>query len=544
VAGFLALALVAGACGGKDPKDAKRGDTPKGETGLEAAGDPVRGGRIVYGLEAETSGGWCLPEATLAPSGNIIRMALYDTLTAINEDAEAKPYLATSVEPDPTFTDWTIVLRDGVVFHDGTKLDATVVKNNLSAYLGQYPPRRPDLFPLVFANIDTVTIVDPKTVKITTKKPWVALPTYLATIGIMGQAQLDDAENCSRNMIGTGPFKLSEWKPDQQLVAQKNPDYWQIAPDGEPYPYADAIEFRPIVDAQQRMNAIETGEVNVMASSEPTDIHGPLTDLADSGDVNLLVANDHAEVNYLMLNSGKAPFNDERMRRAAAMGIDRDEFNELVNEGFSTVADQPFPEGDLGYVDDPGYPEFDVDAAKALVAEYVADGNEPKLTISSAAEPRIQARAEVIQNQLNEIGFDVSIRSVDEATLINEAIGGDYQANIWSQHAGGEPDAQYIWWHTEQPTNFARIDDPEIDAALDEGRGEADPAKRKEIYERLSPRFAEKAWNVWLAYSEWGIALAPEVHGVLNADLPDDGGKVFTGVAGGHPTHGMWVDKD
>ena len=154
----------------------------------------------------------------------------------------------------------------------------------------------------------------------------------------------------------------------------------------------------------------------------------------------------------------------------------------------------------------------------------------------------ILARAEVLQNQLKKVGIVVNVRSVDETTLINEAIGGTYQANIWSHHSGGEPDAQYVWWHgVPNPTNFARIDDPEIDAALDLGRIETDPVQRRQIYEDLSRRFAEKVWNVWLTYTEWGIALAPHVHGVLNADLPDGGGPVFTGVALGHPVHGMWI---
>jgi peptide/nickel transport system substrate-binding protein len=546
IAGLLVLALVAGSCGGeKATDDPRTDDNPSGERGLDDAGDPVRGGRIVYGIEAETSGGWCLPEAQLAPSGNLIRTALYDSLTAINEDAQAKPYLARSVVSDETFTEWTIGLREGVTFHDGSELDASVVKNNLDAYLGRYPPRTPDLFPIVFANIDTVTVTDPLTVQVTTKTPWVALPTYLATIGIIGQTQLDDDENCHRNLIGTGPFELAEWTPDQKLLAQRNPDYWQIAPDGQPYPYADAIEFRPIVDAQQRINAIETGEVNVMASQEPDDIHGALAALSEAGIVNLLVVDDHAEVGYLMLNSGKPPFDDERMRRAVAQGIDREGFNDLTNGESSIVADQPFPEGDLGYVDDPGFPGYDPEAAKALVEQYVADGNDPSLTISAASEPKLLARAEVLQNQLRKIGLEVNIHSVDEATLINEAIGGTFQANLWSQHAGGEPDAQYIWWHGQpNPTNFARIEDPEIDAALEQGRGEPDPAKRKAIYEGLSRRFAEKVWNVWLNYSEWGIALSPQVHGVLSADLPDDGGPVFTGVAAGHPVHGMWITPD
>jgi ABC-type transport system substrate-binding protein len=360
----------------------------------------------------------------------------------------------------------------------------------------------------------------------------------------MARTQLDDTETCASNLIGTGPFELSEWLVNRRLVAQRNPNYWQIAPDGDPYPYADAIEFRPIVEAQQRINAIETQEVNVMASSEPYDIHATLTALADNGVVNLLVANEHPEVGYLLLNSGKPPFDDERMRRALAHGIDREEFNDLINGGFSTIADQPFPVGDPGYLEDPGFPDHDVEEAKRLVAEYTAEGKSAAFTISAASEPTVLARAEVLSTQLSDLGIEVNIRSVDEATLINEAIGGDFQASVWSHHAGGEPDAQYVWWYSPpNPTNFARIDDPEIDRALDEGRSEPDLAKRRQIYERISRRFAEKVWNIWLVYSEWGIALAPQVHGVQDPELPDDGGPVFTGVAAGHPVHGMWIDN-
>jgi len=541
---LAALCVLAGACG-NDPGQQHAGLSAESlttESGLKEAGSPIRGGRIVYGMEAETTGGWCLPEAELAPSGNLVRMALYDSLTAFNEKTEVKPYLAKSVVPDDTYSRWTIVLREGVKFHDGTLLDATVVKNNLDAYLGRYPARTPDLFPIVLANVDTVKVKDELTLEVTTKIPWIAFPSYLTNLGIMGQDQLDDEENCHRNMIGTGPFELAEWIPNQKLLAQRNPDYWQIAPDGKRYPYADAIEFRPIVDTQQRINAIESREINVMATSEPQDIHGTLTAMAEAGDINFLIANDHSEVGYLMLNSGKAPFDDERMRRAVAQGIDREAYNGIINGGFSEIADQPFPQGDMGYVEDPGFPKHDVAAAKALVKDYIADGNSPEFTISAASEPTVLARAEVIQSQMRMLGIEVKIHSVDETTLINEAIGGTYQANIWSHHSGGEPDAQYVWWHgVPNPTNFARIDDPEIDAALDQGRIETDPVKRRQIYEGLSRRFAEKVWNVWLTYTEWGIALSPHVHGVLNADLPDGGGPVFTGVALGHPVHGMWI---
>jgi peptide/nickel transport system substrate-binding protein len=543
-AGFAVLSLLAVACGAdeKAQKSAPPEDIVTEESGLAEAGQPVRGGRIVYGVEAETSGGFCLPEATLATSGHLIRTAIYDSLTTINDDAEAKPYLAESVGHDAGYKTWTIVLRDGVTFHDGTKLDATVVKNNLDAYLGRRPPRVPTLFPIVLANVDTVTVEDRRTVIVTTKLPWVSFASYLSPIGIMAQSQLDDADDCDTKMVGTGPFKLASWVQDQELLTQRNPDYWQLAPDGQPYPYADALAFRPITDAQQRINALEAGEINAMMASAPTDLYGSLTDLKDGGDINLLISDDHAEVTHLLLNSSKPPFNDETFRRAVAMGVDRETYGALLDNGFSTVAEQPFPKGDMGYVDDSGYPGFDPAASTKLVQEYVAGGGDASFTLSVSSEPLIVARGEVLQRQLAKVGISVKLSSADQATQINEAVAGTFQAVIWRNHPGGEPDGQYVWWHGQgNPINLGRFVDPEMDALLEAGRGEADPAKRREIYENVSRRFGEKVWNIWLTYVEWGVAMSPDVHGLLSVELPDGGGTPFKGLASGHPTLGMWI---
>jgi peptide/nickel transport system substrate-binding protein len=547
VAGFAALALLASACGDEGAEPTTKEDVKAGineESGLAEAGKPVRGGRIVYGIEAESSGGWCLPESQLAASGNLIAGALYDTLTRLDDNSNAKPFLAKSVDANDEHTEFTIVLRAGVTFHDGSDLDAAVVKNNIDALLGRYPPRKPSLWPLILANVDTVTVEDDLTVVVTTKTPWVLFPNYLAALGIMGQAQLDDEDSCDTNLIGTGPFELAEWVPDQQLLAQRNDDYWLIAPDGKPYPYADAVEFRPISEAISRINALEAGEVNVIHATDPADIYGTLTDLRNEGTVNLLASDRHAEVGYVMLNNSKAPFNDERMRRALAMAVDREADNDLLNDGQGIIADQPFPPGDPGYVEDLDFPDHDPEAAKALVAEYEAEGNSATFTLNASAEPTILARAQVVQNHMKKIGVDVTIHSVDQATLISEAIAGSFQAVLWRQHAGGNPDGQYIWWHgPPNPTNFARIDDDVIDKALEDGRVEPDPEKRRELYEGISRRFAEKVYNVWATYSVWGIAMSPNVHGVHNMDLPEDGGEVFTGLAAGHPLHGMWISN-
>jgi peptide/nickel transport system substrate-binding protein len=544
IGGVVVLVLLAVACGGSpDAKEKRDVRAEKGESGLSAAGDPKRGGRLVYAVEAESSGGYCLPEAQLAPSGILVRQALYDTLTVVNSEGKTVPHLAKSITPNETYDEWTFVARDGVKFHDGSKWDGTVLKNNLDAWRGKYPPRRPRLTVFVLANIDTIEVTDPMTVVVKTKVPWVSFPTTLTVMGMMAQDQLEDEETCHTNMIGTGPFKLARWQQDQELLAQRNPDYWQIAPDGKPYPYLDAVEFRPITDSVQRINALEAGEVNAMMTSEPIDIIGPLADLREEGIINMLVSEEHSDVNVLMLNNGKPPFDDIRMRKAVAMGIDREKYNELTNGGFPTIADQPFPPGDPGYVDDPGFPDFDPKAAKALVDEYRAGGGDPSFIITARSDPHVSARAEVIQNQLSEIGIEIRIQSSDQAAIIDQLVGGTYQAVMARYFPGGEPDEHYPLWSSkdDNPVNFNKIKSPVIDEALEQGRGERDPAKRREIYERISRDFAENVWNIWLNYTPWAVSLSKDVHGIYAYEYPDGNGRPSISLSRGHSIQGMWI---
>ena len=544
--GVVAVLLLA-ACGqdangGPDKRDSTRSE--KGESGLATAGKPVRGGRLVYALEGESSGGYCLPEAQLALSGIMVRTALYDTLTVINREGETVPSLAKSITPNDTYDEWTIVLRDGVKFHDGTDLDAAVVKNNIDAWRGQYPARHPQLSIFTLSNVDTVTATDRMTVVVTTKVPWVAFKTPWVIMGIMAQAQLDDEETCNSNMIGTGPFKLASWKPEQELVAQRNPEYWQVAPDGQPYPYLDAIAFRPISDSAQRINALEAGEVDAMMTSEPTDIAGPLTDFRDEGSINMLVSEQHAEVKYVLLNNSKPPFDDLKMRRAVALGLDREAFNDLTNDGFPTIADQPFPPGDPGYLEDNGFPDHDPAQAKALVDEYRAGGGDPSFTLSFDFDSKVTARGAVIQNQLKEVGIDVRLQAADEGTIINQLIGGTYDAALARYFSGGEPDEYYLFWYgkVDSPMNFNRVKSPVIDAAMEQARSEPDPDKRREAYERISLDFAENVWDVWLNYAPWAVALSNDVHGIYSVEYPDGHGVPAVSLSRGHPLHGLWME--
>ena len=536
----LALALVAAACGGGGDDGGDGGSA----SGDGEAGEPTPGGRVVYGLEAETTDGWCLPEAQLAISGIMVTDAIYDTLTRPNADGEAEPWLAETVESNDDYTEWTIGLREGVTFHDGTDLTAEVVKNNLDAYRGAYPTRSPLLFTFVFDNVAAVDVVDPLTVRVTMNEPWVSFDSYLYSsgrLGMMAQAQLDDTESCAENLIGTGPFVLEDWTPNQSLTASKNPDYWATDAAGNQLPYLDEIEFRPIVESAQRLNALQSGEVSAMHASDP-EMVDELRSLDEEGTVTNVESVEFGEVSYTMLNASKPPFDNILARQALAYAFEFDEYNEIIGRGILTRASGPFAPGNIGHLEDTDYPQYDPERAEELVAQYEEEtGEELSFSYTTTQAESTVAAGQVIKEQLGEIGVDMEIVTVDQSTQIDTAISGDFQAIGWRNHPGGDPDQQYVWWESSYPTNFGRINDPEIDDLLNQGRVTPDADERQEIYETLNRRFAEQVWNLWAYYTLWSVGTAPNVHGVPGEGPTSE--EPFPGLATGHLVSYMWVEE-
>jgi peptide/nickel transport system substrate-binding protein len=144
-----------------------------------------------------------------------------------------------------------------------------------------------------------------------------------------------------------------------------------------------------------------------------------------------------------------------------------------------------------------------------------------------------------VKEQQAKAGIEVSIRTVDQATLVNEVLAGNFQGAGFRNHPGGDPDTQYVWWHSGSPVNFGRINDPEIDRLLDEGRGEPDPAKRVRIYQDLTRRFASELYNLWSWYTYWAVGYQTDVKGVAGPPLPDGGGKPFSLFGGVIPVLGL-----
>jgi peptide/nickel transport system substrate-binding protein len=360
---------------------------------------------------------------------------------------------------------------------------------------------------------------------------------------MMAQSQLDDTKSCADKLVGTGPFMLDDWVPNQKLVAKKNPNYWAKDAEGRQLPYLDEVEFRPIVEVDQRVNALESGDIQAMHTSDPSTI-ADLRNTADSGDINLTESTDFGEVTYIMMNSSKAPFDNVKARQAMAYAFNFDDYNAVRGKGILTKASGPFAPGNVGNldIDQTGFPQFDLDKAKQLVKEYEDETGKPlKFAYSTVQAASTIADAQFLKDQAEKAGMQVDITTIDQSSLIDTAIQGDFQAVGWRNHPGGDPDEQYVWWESQSPVNFGRIKDPEIDKLLNEGRTSTDQAARKTIYEDLNKRFGEEVYNLWNYYTPWSVATAKNVHGVLGEG--PTAAKPFPGLAVGNPVMYMWIDQ-
>jgi len=547
--------MVAAACSSK-----KSGGGATTSAGEQDNTKPVMGGSVVYAQEAEDAGGLCLPEAQLDISGINYARTIYDTLTAPNDKGDFVPFLAKSVDHNADFTEWTIGLREGIKFHDGTTLDAQVVKNNLDAYRGTYPARHPILFSLVFGPyVKSVDVVDPLTVKVTVAQPWPAFPSYLwssGRLGIMAQAQLD-SQDCAKQLIGTGPFKLREWVVNDHFTADRNPDYWQKDKDGNQLPYLDSITFKPVPDGQQRLNGLTSGQFQLIHTSSSID-QEQLRALAQQGKITNTESDKFAEVSHLMLctvqdPAGKicpgTPFWNEHARRAVALALDRETLIHVRGKDIPQIASGPFAPGAIGYLADAGFPKFNLDEAKKEVAAYKADtGKDLEFTYGGTPDPEGVETQNFIKAMFEAAGMKVSTYTVEQTQYINVAVQRNFQMYGWRNFPGSDPDSLFVWWHCNNAppapcdnlVNFGGFNDPVINSDLEKGRVETDPAKRQAIYEDLNRQFSKQLYDIWTNWTVWAVATQTNVHGIFGPDLPD-GSKPNPGLATGHSMAGLFV---
>ncbi len=447
------------------------------------------------------------PAAVTAVNDFRILRNVYDGLVRYASGTlEVEPALATDWEISEDGTVYTFTLREGVTFHDGSPFDAEAVVFNFERMLNDdHPYHDTGPFPLAFffSAVETVEAVDDMTVRFTLNAPYapflsnLAYPTGLI---VSPQAVMDQGAEFGRNPSGTGPFRFVEWRSNEAVVIEANPDYWDGAPELE------AVVFRPITDANTRVAEMLSGGIDLMVEVPPV----ALSEF--QGDAFNIVEQAGPHLWFLILNMREGPFTDQLVRQAANYAINKTALVEEVLEGTAEVAAGPTPPAFAwAYNEDLEPYPYDPDRARDLLAEaglenpsitfYVTEGG------SGMLDPVAMGTA--IQADLEAVGFDVTIETYEWNTFLGRVNPG----------LEGEADMAEMAWMTNDPDtlpylalrtdafpdaggfNSGYYSNPEVDALLEEARTATSQERRAELYREMQAIVQEDA--PWVFVANW-----------------------------------------
>ncbi len=541
----LAVGLLAAACGSSSPGSSSSA-SPDGTVSrankdiVESTEKPKLGGKLVYALNSETNG-WNPATNQWAPPGLIVSRAVFDTITAYDDQSQIKPFLAESFSSNADFTEWTFKLRPGIKLHNGKPANADVVVRN-QTYLSKSPITGPAY---KYSGVTAITKKDDLTFSVTLSRGSSVYPIAFATqLGVVADPDWLES-NDSLKPIGTGPFVMDNWEIGNKLRVKKNPDYWRVDGNGVRMPYLDSVEFRMIPDNEARGKALQAKDVDVIqtfAGQQVVDFQelgGGLQIFSD--------AKGESRENMVMLNTMVKPFDDPDARMALAYATDKKTYSEVVTGGFNEVANGPVSPSSPWYTP-VEYPQYDPAKARDLVEKVKArNGGSFSFTLQGIAEPETQQGAQVLLSQWQAVGIDAKADLQEGAKVIIGVVAGGYQAVVWSQFDSPNPYADGVWWDPELAVpppeftlNFARNKDPVILDALVSGGRTADLALQKEHMATVQKRLAADVPYVWLNHLRQTLIASPRVVNLVNWTLPD-GGKGLEMNQGGHPLTQVWL---
>jgi peptide/nickel transport system substrate-binding protein len=478
--------------------------------------------------------------------------ALYDTLTARSAEGEIEPYLAESIEGSDDLKEWTLKLREGIKFHDGTDLDSAAVKANFDAAKAPTSRCAGALSP-----ITEMQVVDDLTVKYVLANPYGPFPELLSgAAGMIFSPANATAKGAdvSANPVGAGPYKFQSWERDSKLTLVKNENYWQ-----EGKPYLDSVVIKPIPDEDARLASLSSGEVDIMFTlrqeyvRQARDLGEEVTRLEKIGN------NSGGSI----FNTALAPVDDKRVRKALAHAMNQKDLIKILGgEGISPETTQFFSKDSPWYSEKvaAGYPKYDVAAGKKLVEEYVKDparsdkqpaGSPIKVTFNCPPDPTLVAVAQGYQQMAAAVGIEMELKQVEQATHINNAVGkppytsADYMINCWRLGGQADPDSVLYNQYSNpegQAANVTNFTSPEVQALLKTGRESADFDTRFKAYEDLGLIFNEEVPHVWTGATAASTVFKPAVKNVNTYEFPD--GKTKGEMEQAVPNIAqIWVEK-
>jgi 4-phytase/acid phosphatase/peptide/nickel transport system substrate-binding protein len=482
-----------------------------------------QGGTLTVGLELDIPGFDPLKVGVYDTAANIAAKLIYDTLTSLDDNGKPVPRLALSWSSADDYKTWTFKLRPGVKFSDGTPFNAQAIAWN---YARQKDPKNNCRCAFYVANIVNVEAKDDETVVFHLKDPAVTLPVQLSVMSQNNAMQSPAAvqakgDDYNRNPVGTGAFVIKSWTAGDRMVLEPSPSYWNKG-----HPHLERVVLRPLPDSQSRFASLKSGETDVVWADE-FEADNIQRAKKDATLQVLSYAGSGAAVN--VFNTKVAPLDDVRVRQALVMALDRKKFSQALTNGLARPASNPYGDGSWVKCKDDGALPEDPKKAAALIKEY---GKPVSFKMLFTATPRGRANGQILQQFWKNIGVNMEIEQVDQATIPARAFQRKFDITPWRIVDFPDPDVQmFANFYSKSPLNLANYTNPELDKLLEHARVTADEAARSEDYCAISRIINKEATWFWTFQNTYYAIAKAKVKGIP---------KLYSGVI---DVSDAWLDK-
>jgi len=494
-------------CGSKSTSSTAKDDTKSGS----------KKDTLVYGRGGDSTS--LDPITTTEGETFKVTINIFENLVNYGkQDTTLHPGLAKSWEVSPDGLTYTFHLRQGVKFQDGTDFNADAVVFNFNRWMNGDEKQFP--YYTMFGGfkkdpghvIKEVKAVDQNTVQFILKRPMAPFLKNLAMspFGIASPTAVKKwGDKFREHPVGTGPFKFVEWKQNDRIVLEKNPDYWQKG-----LPKLNKIIFRVIPENTARLNALANGEIDVMDGLNPSD------EATVKANKNLqIIKRPSMNVGYLGFTVTRKPFDNKLVRQALSYAIDKKAIIKAFYGGQAIPAKNPMPPSIEGYNDAVQDYPYDLEKAKQLLAQAgYPNGFSMDLWAMPVARPYMPEGmkiAEVIQEDLSKIGVKAKIQSVDWATYLQKATKGDFDAYMlgWTGDNGDPDNFLYALLDKDSigSNNYSRYDNPQVHDLLIKAQQETDQTKRNDLYKQAQQIIHDDAPWVPLVHSTPLLAASKDV---------------------------------
>ena len=554
---LLALAMIASACGGgSDAADTvSGGDATEAETSdgggaddepadeqpaddepadqpaetedtvelveVDESEDPVFGGTLRYALEADVDGLNPVSSALSAP-GLLMGVAVFDTLAVFDDADQWQPYLAESFTPNNDFTVWTMKLRAGVSFHDGTPLNAAAIAVNFGTVLKD---------PLVglavrpFYNLDNpIEIVDDLTVRFNLSGANANWPTsQTGQLGMVAspawlEAALEDP-TLNQAPVGTGPFAFDSRSEDSVTRMVRNENWWN----GDVY--LDAVEFVTVTDPDTRNDLLFQGEIQALQTTNAASVD----DLRNEEGLQNLI-DDSGDESFIMVNSAGTPFDDIRARKALTFATPRQNYIDLIGLGIQQPADQMFTPASPYYNADvqqeADQPELVADLVASYCGEFPDNCTDGKIDMEFqwSGPSVVQTRIAELLDEGWSVGFNVKFQELPQDAHIQEVAFGVFDVVSWRQFGAANPADDRVWIECATigglSLNWPRFCDEDRDAILNELALATTVEARQPLLAELSEKIQQDYLYVFMLHTLWDHSFAENVRGMCGHKTP------------------------